>query len=138
MTLEADTLEEKVFQIQVFYERLIIPRFRMIARNSPGTVLADLCTRLTVDDGIHHRSGVAYERVLLSSADAKTKRKLIDAGNRLLPVFVQHALWRPKAREVVGRLMYETDVRMLKEDIENGVRLAKSFGLDVSEVQLPL
>src|SRR5581483_8859277 len=32
MTLEADTLEEKVFLMQVFYERLIIPRFRMIAR----------------------------------------------------------------------------------------------------------
>src|ERR1051325_6283239 len=32
MTLEADTLEEKVFQMQVFYERLIISRFRLIAR----------------------------------------------------------------------------------------------------------
>ena len=138
MTLQADTLEEKVFQIQVFYERLIIPRFRMIARNSRGTVLEDLCNRLTVDDGIHHRSGVAYERVLLAHADKKTKRKLIDAGNRLLPVFVQHALWRPKAREVVGRLMRDTDIRMLREDIENGVRLAQSFGLDVSEIEIPI
>ena len=138
MTLEADTLEEKVFQIQVFYERLIIPRFRMIARNSRGTVLEDLCNRLTVDDGIHHRSGVAYERILLANADKQTKRKLIEAGNRLLPLFVQHALWRPKAREVVGRLMYDTDVRMLREDIENGVRLAQSFGLDVSEIELPV
>ena len=32
--LEADTLEEKVFLMQVFYERLIIPRFRMIASSS--------------------------------------------------------------------------------------------------------
>ena len=39
MTLEADTLEEKVFQMQVFYERLIISRFRLIARASRGTVL---------------------------------------------------------------------------------------------------
>ena len=138
MTLDADTIEEKVFLMQVFYERLIIPRFRMIARSSRGTVLEDLCNRLTVDDGIHHRSGVAYERVLLANADDKTKRKLIEAGNRLLPVFVQHALWRPKAREVVGRLMRETDVRMLKEDIEHGVRLAQSFGLDVSEIQVPV
>ena len=137
MTLHADTLEEKVFQIQVFYERLIIPRFRMIARNSRGTVLEDLCNRLTVDDGIDHRSGVAYERVLLAHADKKTKKKLIDAGNRLLPVFVKHALWRPKAREVVGRLMRETDIRMLREDIENGIRLAASFGLDVSDVEMP-
>ena len=28
MTLDAETLEEKVFLMQVFYERLIIPRFR--------------------------------------------------------------------------------------------------------------
>src|SRR5579872_1972290 len=34
--LHADTLEEKVFLMQVFYERLIIPRFRMIARSSRG------------------------------------------------------------------------------------------------------
>ena len=65
MTLEAETLEEKVFQMQVFFERLIIPRFRLIARSSRGTVLEDVCNRLTIDDGIHHSSGVAYERVLL-------------------------------------------------------------------------
>src|SRR5580765_4458626 len=39
MTLEADTLEEKVFLMQVFFERLIIPKFKMIARSSRGTVL---------------------------------------------------------------------------------------------------
>jgi hypothetical protein len=27
---------------------------------------------------------------------------------------------------------------MLKKDIEHGVRLAKSFGLDVSEIKLPI
>jgi hypothetical protein len=136
--LEADTLEEKVFLMQVFYERLIIPRFRMIARASRGTVLEDLCNRLTVDDGIHHRSGVAYERVLLAHADKRTKRKLVQGATRILPIFVQHALWRPKAREVVGRLMHETDMRMLREDIEHGIRLAESFGLDVSDVELPV
>ena len=136
--LDADTIEEKVFLMQVFYERLIIPRFRMIARSSRGTVLEDLCNRLTVDDGIHHRSGVAYERVLLQRAESKTKDALVDGANRLLPVFVQHALWRPKAREVIGRLMRETDIRMLREDIEHGVRLAQSFGLDVGEIELPI
>jgi 1,2-phenylacetyl-CoA epoxidase catalytic subunit len=136
VTLEADTLEEKVFMIQVFYERLIIPRFRMIARNSRGTVLEDLCNRLTIDDGIHHRAGMAYERVLLTRADGKTRRQLVDAANRLLPVFVQHVMWRPKAREVVGRLMRDADIRMLKEDIEVGVRNAESLGLDVSEIEL--
>ena len=73
MTLEADTLEEKVFQMQVFYERLIISRFRLIARASRGTVLEDVCNRLTTDDGIHHGAGMAYEKVLLKNADKKTK-----------------------------------------------------------------
>ena len=41
MTLDADTLEEKVFVMQVFYERLIIPRFRMIAR-SLGIDVSDI------------------------------------------------------------------------------------------------
>src|SRR6266508_6726041 len=77
MTLEADTVEEKVFQMQVFYERLIISRFRLIARAARGTVLEDLCNRLATDDGIHHGAGMAYEKVLLRNADAKTKRRLV-------------------------------------------------------------
>src|ERR671937_2234026 len=68
MFLEADTLEEKVFLMQVFYERLIIPRFRLIARSSRGTILEDLCNRLATDDGIHHGAGMAYEKVLLQTA----------------------------------------------------------------------
>jgi hypothetical protein len=135
--LEADLLEEKVFLMQVFYERLIIPRFRMIARSSRGTVLEDLCNRLAIDDGIHHGAGMAYERVLLEGAGRRVKSKLVDAANRLLPIFAQHAMWRPKAREFIGALMRETDVRMLREDLENGIRLAKSLGIDPSGIDLP-
>jgi len=138
MQLEAETLEEKVFLMQVFYERLIIPRFRLIARSSQGTVLEDLCNRLTVDDGIHHGSGMAYARVLLANAPEKTKRRLVDGANRMLPIFVQHALWRPKARELVGSLMRETDIRRLHEDLDQGVRLAESLGLDVSGVEITI
>src|SRR6185503_1721227 len=137
MTLEADTLEEKVFLMQVFYERLIISRFRLIARSSRGTVLEDLCNRLATDDGIHHGAGMAYERVLLQSADKKTRRKLVDAANRLLPTFVEHALWRPKERAFIGSAMRSRDIENLKKDIEIGVRLAESLGLDVSDVDLP-
>src|SRR6201982_1998197 len=103
--LEADLLEEKVFLMQVFFERLIIPRFRLIARSSRGTVLEDLCNRLAIDDGIHHGAGVAYERVLLQTASPTVKQTLIDAANRMLPEFAAHALWRPKAREMIGQLM---------------------------------
>src|SRR5437016_8992460 len=126
MTLEADTLEEKVFQMQVFYERLIISRFRLIARASRGTILEDLCNRLTTDDGIHHSAGVAYERVLLRDASPKTKRRLVDAANRLLPTFVEHALWRPRERAFIGGAMRSLDVQRLREDLEIGVKLAQS------------
>jgi hypothetical protein len=138
MTLEADTVEEKVFQMQVFYERLIISRFRLIARASRGTVLEDLCNRLATDDGIHHGAGMAYEKVLLDGASKKTKRKLVEAANRLLPIFVQHALWRPKERAMIGGAMRTRDMERLHEDLELGVRLAESLGLDVSDVQLPV
>jgi hypothetical protein len=138
MQLKAETLEEKVVNMQVFYERLIIPRFRLIARATRGTVLEDLCNRLTVDDGIHHGSGMAYARVLIENAPEKTKRRIVAASDTMLPIFAQHALWRPKARELVGALMHDTDVRRLREDLETGVRLAQSLGLDVSDVTLPL
>jgi hypothetical protein len=137
MFLALDTLEEKVFLMQVFFERLIIPRFRLIARSSRGTVLEDLCNRLTIDDGIHHGSGMAYERVLLDGAPKKTKQRLVAAGNRMLPIFVDHALWRPPARAWIGPAMHNRDVQRLQEDLEDGIRLAASLGIDVSDVELP-
>ena len=136
MFLDLDTLEEKVFLMQVFYERLIIPRFRLIARSSRGTILEDLCNRLTIDDGIHHGAGMAYERVLLEHASRKTQSKLVDVANGMLPIFVDHSLWRPKAREWIGNAMRARDIERLKAEIEDGVRLAQSLGLDVSEIEL--
>ena len=137
MFLEADTLEEKVFLMQVFFERLIIPRFRLIARSSRGTLLEDLCNRLAIDDGIHHGAGMAYERVLLVNAPKSVQTTLIDAANRMLPEFAAHAMWRPKAREMIGNLMEARDRERLKTELNHGVRLAKSLGLDVADVQLP-
>jgi rubrerythrin len=137
MTLEADTLEEKVFLMQVFYERLIIPRFKLIARSSRGTVLEDLCNRLAVDDGIHHSAGMEYERVLLEDASPRTKKRLVQAANRLLPVFMEHALWRPRERAWIGGLMRARDIERLREDLDRGVKLASSLGLDVSDIEIP-
>jgi 1,2-phenylacetyl-CoA epoxidase catalytic subunit len=134
---DLELLEEKVFLMQVFFERLIIPRFRLIARSSRGTILEDLCNRLTIDDGIHHGAGMAYERVLLESATKRTRQKLVKAANRMLPIFVEHSLWRPPARAWIGRAMHDRDVQRLREDLDDGVRLANSLGLDVSDVQLP-
>jgi 1,2-phenylacetyl-CoA epoxidase catalytic subunit len=137
MFLEADLLEEKVFLMQVFFERLIIPRFRLIARSSRGTILEDLCNRLAIDDGIHHGAGMAYERVLLQSAGKKVRARLVDAANTMLPIFANHVLWRPKAREMIGTLMEARDRERLREELNHGVRLANSLGLDVSDVRLP-
>jgi hypothetical protein len=138
MTLEADTLEEKVFLMQVFYERLIISRFRLIARSSRGTVLEDLCNRLATDDGIHHGAGMAYERVLLENLSKKMNDRLVAAANRLLPEFTAHALWRPRERAWIGRAMESRDVERLREDLLLGVKLAESLGLDVSDVELSI
>jgi len=80
---------------------------------------------------------MAYERVLLEHAGKKVNTQLVAATNRLLPTFAKHALWRPKAREFIGSLMRETDIRMLREDLEQGIRLANSLGIDVSDVELP-
>jgi len=137
MFLEADTLEEKVFMMQVFFERLIIPRFRLIARSSRGTILEDMCNRLAIDDGIHHGAGMAYERVLLVGASKRVQDSLIEAANVMLPAFAQHALWRPKAREMIGNLMEARDKERLRQEIQHGVRLAKSLGLDIADVALP-
>jgi hypothetical protein len=137
MFLDLDTLEEKVFLMQVFFERLIIPRFRMIAAASRGTILENLCNRLTIDDGIHHRAGVAYERVLLADTSKKERQQLVKIANRMLPIFVDHSLWRPKARASIAGLMRDRDIKMLHEDLAEGVRLAGSLGIDVSELQMP-
>jgi len=137
LVIGADSLEEKVFLMQVFFERLIIPKFKMIAKSSPGTVLENLCGRLAIDDGIHHGAGVAYERLLLAQAAKKTKSQLVKAANRLLPIFVEHELWRPRERAWIGDAMRAGDIARLRSELDHGVRMARSLGLDVSDVQLP-
>jgi len=137
IVIGADSLEEKVFLMQVFFERLIIPKFKLIAKAAPGTVLEQLCNRLAIDDGIHHGAGVAYERLLLAHATKKAKAKLVTAANRLLPVFVEHELWRPPERAWIGEAMRSADIARLRNEIDHGVRLARSLGLDVGDVRLP-
>ena len=137
LVIGSDTLEEKVFLMQVFFERLIIPKFKMIAKATPGTVLENMCQRLSIDDGIHHGAGVAYERILLRQASRKTKGKLVTAANELLPIFVEHELWRPRERAWIGSAMRSADIARLRSELDHGVRLANSLGVDVGEVVLP-
>ena len=133
--LGLDSLEEKVLLMQVFFERMIIPRFRLIARSAPGTVLADLCKRLTIDDGIHHSSGMAYERVLLRSASKETKGQMIKGASRMLPIFVDHVLWRPKERDFITSAMRAHDLARVKAEVEDGIKIAASLGLDVRDIE---
>jgi hypothetical protein len=135
--LNLESIEEKVFGMQVFFERLVIPRFQLIARSTAGTVLADLCGRLAVDDGIHHGAGVAYERLLLENAPRRTKQKLARGLNRILPVVIGHMLWRPPERAWIGSTMLNRDRVRARAEIEEGVRIAASLGVDVSEVHIP-
>ncbi|HEV2712140.1 MAG TPA: ferritin-like domain-containing protein [Gaiellaceae bacterium] len=133
--LGLDSLEEKVFLMQVFFERMIIPRFRLIARASRGTVLEDLCNRLTIDDGIHHGSGMAYEKLLLRSASKQTKEKMIKGASKMLPIFAEHVLWRPKERHFVSGSMRSRDLARVRREIEEGIKIASSLGLDVSDIE---
>ena len=82
-------------------------------------------------------AGMAYERVLLEGAGKKMNARLVASANRLLPVFVKHALWRPKERAFIGTAMQARDAERLREDLEIGVKLAESLGLDVSDVEMP-
>ena len=134
---DLDLLEEKVFLMQVFFERLIISRFRLIARSSRGTVLEDLCNRLTIDDGIHHGAGMAYERVLLENATSgrsrsSSRRRIAcsRSSSSTLPLAAPGARL-DRARDAQPRRP------ALREDLDDGVRLANSLGLDVSDVELP-
>ena len=64
------------------------------------------------------------------------RTRLVDAADTMLPIFAQHVLWRQKAREVIGTLMEARDRERLREELNHGVRLANSLGLDVSDVRM--
>ena len=76
MTLEADTLEEKVFQMQVFYERLIISRFRLIARaRRAGPCSRTSATGSRPTTASTTAPGWPTRRCCSQNADKKTKRR---------------------------------------------------------------
>jgi hypothetical protein len=75
--------------------------------------------------------------VLLESAGKKTKSQLVKVANNMLPVFVEHALWRPQARAWIGDVMRERDVERLRLEVGDGIRLASSLGLDVRDLAVP-
>lgn len=131
MTMDADTIEEKVWLLQVAFEGLIIPRFRQIAAAAPGTILAEICNKLAIDDGIHHAAGVCYERMLLERATPKTKRAIVRITQEMWPLFVQHVMWRPRERSWASALMHDRDVEMVRDHRETVMKLGADFDLDL-------
>ena len=75
--------------------------------------------------------------MLLEDASPEKRKQLVKIANRMLPIFVDHSLWRPKARASIAGLMRDRDIKMLHDDLEQGIRLAGSLGIDVSDLELP-
>ncbi len=131
LTLNADTLEEKIWMFQVVFEGLVIDRFRQIAAAAPGTILAELCNRLTIDDGIHHGSGVVYEQRLLTRTSPRTKRAILRMSKETWPLYIQHLTWRPHERSWASNAMRSRDLAMVKDYMAQERRLAIKVGLEV-------
>ncbi|HKV59652.1 MAG TPA: ferritin-like domain-containing protein [Ktedonobacteraceae bacterium] len=131
LTLNADTLEEKIWMFQVVFEGLVIDRFRQIAEGAPGTILAELCNRLTVDDGIHHGSGVVYEQRLLARVPQRTKRAIWRVSQEMWPLFVQHLMWRPQERSWASHALRSRDLEKVKSYMAQERRLAIKVGLEI-------
>ena len=131
LTLNADTLEEKIWLFQVVFEGLVIDRFRQIASAAPGTVLAELCNRLTIDDGIHHGAGVSYERHLIQKSSPRTKKKIARMSQEMWPLFEAHLLWRPHARSWASNAMRDRDMATLRDYVEQEQKLARKVGLEI-------
>jgi 1,2-phenylacetyl-CoA epoxidase catalytic subunit len=131
LTMNADTVEEKIWLFQVVFEGLVIDRFRQIAASAPNTILAELCNRLTVDDGIHHGAGVSYEQLLLARTPERTKRKIERMSQEMWPVFEAHLLWRPQARSWASPAMQERDRATLKSYVAQEQKLARKLGLHI-------
>jgi len=131
MVLNADNLEEKIWMFQVVFEGLVIDRFRQIAAGAPGTILAELCNRLMVDDGIHHGSGVVYEQRLLTRVSPRTKRAIWRISQEMWPMFVEHLMWRPQERSWASRAMHTRDLETVKNYMAQERKLAIKVGLEI-------
>jgi hypothetical protein len=137
LTMNLDTLEEKIWLFQCAFEGMVIPRFHQIAAAAPNTVLGDICTRIAIDDGIHHGSGVVYERLLLERATDKTKRSIERVSKEMWPLYVQHITWRPRERSWASAAMRSRDFAMVRQQREDIMKMAAGFGMDI-EFELPL
>lgn len=137
LAMNLDNVEEKIWVFQCAFEGMVIPRFHQIAAAAPNTVLAEICTRIAIDDGIHHGSGVAYEKLLLERITPRQKREIERVSKELWPLYIEHITWRPRERAWASAALRSRDYAMLKQQRDDISRMAAGFGLDI-ESDLPL
>ena len=130
-TMSLDNVEEKIWLFQCAFEGLVIPRFHQIAAAAPNTVLSDICTRIAIDDGIHHGSGVTYEKMLLERITPRQKREIERVSKEMWPLYIEHITWRPRERAWASASLRSRDYAMLKQQREDIIRMAAGFGLDI-------
>jgi hypothetical protein len=71
----------------------------------------------------------------LRSATKQTKEQMIKGASRMLPIFVNHVLWRPKERDFITSAMRAHDLARVKAEVEDGIKIAASLGLDVRDIE---
>ena len=131
LAMNAATLEEQVWLFQCAFEGLVIPRFRQIAAAAPGTVLAEICRKLQIDDGIHHGSGLCYERMLLENTTQKVKRDIEKISAMMWPLYVEHLMWRPRERAWASSILRSRDAQMVAQQQDDVTAMAAQFGIDL-------
>ncbi|HEU5349047.1 MAG TPA: ferritin-like domain-containing protein [Ktedonobacterales bacterium] len=131
LTMNLASLEEQIWLFQVAFEGLVIPRFRQIAAAAPNTILAEICRKLQVDDGIHHGSGVCYEQILLAHASAKTKQAIARVSHEMWPLYVEHIMWRPRERAWASATLRSRDAQLVAKQREDVIALGSRLGIEV-------
>lgn len=131
LVMKMDSLEERIWLFQCAFEGLVIPRFRQIADATPGTIIAEICRRLQVDDGIHHGSGVCYERQLLASATPKQKHAVERVSRMMWPLYVEHLMWRPRERAWASAVLRGRDAALVASQRDELQRMGAEYGMDL-------
>ena len=137
LAMNLDNIEAKIWVFQCAFEGMVIPRFRQIAAAAPNTVLGEVCTRIAIDDGIHHGSGVAYEKLLLERISPRQKREIERVSREMWPLYIQHITWRPRERAWASAALRSRDYAMVKQQREDIIRMGAGFGMDI-EFDLPM
>jgi hypothetical protein len=60
---------------------------------------------------------------------------MLKGASKMLPIFAEHVLWRPKERDFVSTSMRSRDLARVRREIEEGIKIASSLGLDVSDIE---